>query len=89
MGLLVHLSKSIVAHLLLISAAICHSNGIIARRCGQPIRLQALFRVKCIDNETFHYPGVILRQVRLNGHVARLPAGDPTHRILSCLDPSG
>ena len=29
------------------------------------------------------------RQLRLYGHVARLPAEDPAHRILSCRDPRG
>ena len=29
------------------------------------------------------------RQLRLHGHVARLPAENPAHRILSCRDPSG
>ena len=29
------------------------------------------------------------RQLRLYGHVARLPAEDPNHRILSCQDPRG
>ena len=27
------------------------------------------------------------RQLRLYGHVARLPAEDPAHRVLSCRDP--
>ena len=31
----------------------------------------------------------IFRQLRLYGHVARLPAEDPAHRILSCRDPRG
>ena len=29
------------------------------------------------------------RQLRIYGHVARLPAEDPAHRILSCRDPRG
>ena len=29
------------------------------------------------------------RQLRLYGYVARLPAEDPAHRILSCRDPKG
>ena len=29
------------------------------------------------------------RQLRLYGHVPRLPAEDPAHQILSCRDPSG
>ena len=29
------------------------------------------------------------RQLRLYGHVARLPAEDPVHRIFACRDPRG
>ena len=29
------------------------------------------------------------RQLRLYGHVSRLPPEDPAHRIFSCRDPSG
>ena len=29
------------------------------------------------------------RQLRLYGHVARLPAEDPAHQILSCRNPKG
>ena len=39
-----------------------------------------LRQVTCIVRE---------RQLRLYGHVARLPAEDPAHRILFCRDPRG
>ena len=44
------------------------------------LREASLRQVTCIVRE---------RQLRLYGHVARLPAEDPVHRILSCRDPSG
>ena len=48
------------------------SNDLLLRKAG-------LRQVTCIVRE---------RQLRLYGHVARLPAEDPSHRILSCRDPS-
>ena len=45
------------------------------------------------DGDVLKYAGGYIqsheRQIRLYGHVARLPTEDPTHRILSCRDPSG
>ncbi len=32
---------------------------------------------------------ILERQLSMFGHVARLPEGDPVHRILACPDPSG
>ena len=49
------------------------SNDLVLREAG-------LRQVTCIVRE---------RQLRLYGHVARLLAEDPAHRILSCRDPSG
>ena len=43
------------------------------------LREAGLRQVTCIVRE---------RQLRLYGHVARLPAEDPTHRFLSCRHPS-
>ena len=31
---------------------------------------------------------VLERQLSMFGHVARLPEGDPVHRIIACVDPS-
>ena len=42
------------------------------------LRDAGMRQVTCIIRE---------RQLRLYGHVARLPANDPAHRILSCRDP--
>ena len=47
------------------------SNDLALREAG-------LRQVTCIVRE---------RQLRLYGHVARLPAEDPAHWILSCRDP--
>ena len=41
------------------------------------------------EHENFEVRVVRERQLRLYGHVARLPAVDPAHRILSCRDPDG
>ena len=49
------------------------SNDLVLREAG-------LRQVTCIVRE---------RQLRLYGHVARLHAEDPAHRILSCQDPRG
>ena len=49
------------------------SNDLVLREAG-------LRQVTCIVRE---------RQLRLYGHVVRLPAEDPAHRILSCRDPRG
>ena len=49
------------------------SNDLVLREAG-------LRQVTCIVRE---------RQLRLYGHVARLPAEDPAHRILFCQDPRG
>ena len=49
------------------------SNDLVLREAGQR-------QVTCIVRE---------RQLRLYGHVARLSAVDPAHRILCCRDPRG
>ena len=49
------------------------SNDLVLREAG-------LRRVTCLVREC---------QLRLYGHVARLPVEDPAHRILSCRDPRG
>ena len=46
----------------------------------QVLREAGLRQVTCIVRE---------RQLRLYGHMARLPAEDPAQRILSCRDPRG
>ena len=49
------------------------SNDLVLRKSG-------LKQITCIVQE---------RQIRLYGHVARLPAEDPAHRIIPCRDPRG
>ena len=44
------------------------------------LRGAGLRQVTCVNRE---------RQLRLYGHLARLPAEDPAHRILSYRDPRG
>ena len=44
------------------------------------LSVAGLKQVTCIVRE---------RQLRLYGHVARLPAEDPAHRIIFCRDPRG
>ena len=44
------------------------------------LKKATLSQVTCVVRE---------RQLHLSGHVARLTAEDPAHRILSCRDPSG
>ena len=58
-----------------------YKDCVVALRAGDLVLSQTgLTQVTCIVRE---------RRLRLYGHVARLPAEDPAHRIVSCRDPRG